>query len=130
MRDVASDCTEIDAELTALLQEIEVITELTRRCIEENSRTAQDQITFESRYNGFVARYEKASARVTELQTQRRQKELAADNIGDFMFDINELNDPIQQFDEGLWLALVDRVLVHSDDRMVFQFVGGFEITA
>ena len=130
MRDVASDCTEIDAELTALLEEIEVITELTRRCIEENSRTVQDQITFESRYNGFVARYEKASARVAELQAQRRQKELAADNIGDFMFDINELNQPIQQFDEGLWLALVDRVLVHSDGKMVFQFVGGFEITA
>ena len=130
MREIASDCTEIDAELTALLQEIEVITELTRRCIEENSRTAQDQNAFETRYNGFVERYEKATARVTELQSQRHQKELAADNIGDFMFDISELNQPIQQFDEGLWLALVDRVLVHSDGRMVFQFIGGFEITA
>ena len=41
--------------------------------------------------------------------------------------DINELNEPIQQFDDGLWLALVERVLVHSDGLMTFQFIGGFE---
>ena len=46
------------------------------------------------------------------------------------MFDISELSQPIQQFDEGLWLALVDRVLVYSDGRMVFQFTGGFETAA
>lgn len=129
MRDVASDCTAIDEELTALLQEIEIVTELTRRCIDENSRAAQDQKEFEVRYNGYVDRYEKASARVTELQTQRREKERAANSIGDFMFDIGELNEPIQQFDEGLWLALVERVLIHGDGRMDFQFTGGFETT-
>ena len=127
MRDVDSNCTEIDAELTALMQEIEVVTELTRRCIDENSRTAQDQTEFEARYNGFVVRYEKASKRVMELQALRREKEKAADDIGDFMFDINELNEPIQQFDNGLWLSLVERVLVHKDGKMTFQFIGGFE---
>jgi len=129
MRDVASDCTVIDAELTALLQEIEVVTELTRRCIDENSRTAQDQTEFEVRYNGYVERYEKASSRIIELQTLRKEKERAANNIGDFMFDINELSEPIQQFDEGLWLALVERVLVHSNGRLTFRFTGGFETT-
>ena len=124
-----SDCTEIDAELTALLQEIEVVTELTRRCIDENSRNAQDQTEFEVRYNGYVERYEKASSRITKLQTLRKEKERAANNIGDFMFDINELSEPIQQFDEGLWLALVERVLVHSNGRLTFRFTGGFETT-
>ena len=130
MRDVASDCTAIDAELAVLLQEIEVVTELTRRCIDENSRTAQNQTEFEAKYNGFVERYEKATVRVEELQTMRRQKERSADRIGEFMFDIGELNEPIQQFDEGLWLGLVERVLVHSDGRLVFQFTGGFESVA
>lgn len=74
-----------------------------------------------------MVRYEKASKRVMELQALRREKEKAADDIGDFMFDINELNEPIQQFDNGLWLSLVERVLVHKDGKMTFQFIGGFE---
>jgi len=89
----------------------------------------EDQTEFEVRYNGYVERYEKASSRIIELQTLRKEKERAANNIGDFMFDINELSEPIQQFDEGLWLALVERVLVHSNGRLTFRFTGGFETT-
>ena len=37
-----TDCTGIDKEIQTLLEEIEVVTELTKRCIAENSQTAQN----------------------------------------------------------------------------------------
>lgn len=36
-----TDCTGVDTEIESLLEEIEVVTELTKRCIAENLQTAQ-----------------------------------------------------------------------------------------
>ena len=43
MQTTLTDCTGIDAEIESLLEEIDVVTELTKRCIAENSQTAQNQ---------------------------------------------------------------------------------------
>ena len=43
MQTTPTDCTGIDAEIESLLEEIDVVTELTKRCIAENSQTAQNQ---------------------------------------------------------------------------------------
>ena len=41
MQATLTDCTGIDTEIESLLEEIEVVTELTKRCIAENSQMAQ-----------------------------------------------------------------------------------------
>lgn len=43
IQSVLTDCSEIDAKISALMQEIEVVMELTKKCISENSRSAQNQ---------------------------------------------------------------------------------------
>lgn len=64
MQATLTDCTGIDTEIKSLLEEIDVVTELTKRCIAENSQTAQNQEEYTARYNGFVERYEKAKAQL------------------------------------------------------------------
>ena len=44
----------IDTEIESLLEEIDVVTKLTKRCIAENSQTAQNQEEYAARYTGFV----------------------------------------------------------------------------
>ena len=46
-----------------------MVAELTKRCIAENSQTAQNQNEYAARYNGFVERYEKAKAQLEQLRT-------------------------------------------------------------
>ena len=69
MQATLTDCTGIDEEIQTQLEEIEVVTELTKRCIAENSPMAQNQEEYAARYNGFVERYEKAKTRVEELRS-------------------------------------------------------------
>ena len=57
MQATLTDCTGIDTEIESLLEEIEVVTELTKRCIAENSQMAQNQEEYAARYNGFVERH-------------------------------------------------------------------------
>ena len=126
-RDTLTDCAGIDAEIESLLEEIEVVTELTKRCIAENSQTAQNQEEYAARYNGFVERYEKAKAQLEQLRTTKTAREAQAEAIGAFMFEMQEL-DTINEFDEKLWLTIIDTVTVHADGRMTFKFQGGTEI--
>lgn len=127
MQSTLTDCSGLDAEIESLLEEIDVVTELTKRCIAENSQTAQNQEEYASRYNGFVKRYEKAKSRVEEVRGTKAEWETQAEAIGAFMFEMQEL-DTITEFDEKLWLTTIDTVTVHADGRMTFKFQGGTEI--
>ena len=127
MQTTLTDCTSIDTEIESLLEEINVVTELTKRCFAKNSQTAQNQEEYAARYNGFVERYEKAKARLEQLRTTKAAWEAQAEAIGTFMFEMQEL-DTITEFDEKLWLTSIDTVTVHADGRMTFKFQGGTEI--
>ena len=122
-----TDCSGLDAEIESLLEEIDVVTELTKRCIAENSQTAQNQEEYAARYNGFVERYEKAKSRVEELRSIKTERQAQADAIGAFMFEVQELGI-LTEFDEKLWLTSINTVTVHADGRMTFKFQGGTEI--
>ncbi len=128
MQATLTDCTGIDTEIESLLEEIDVVAELTKRCIAENSQTAQNQNEYAARYNGFVERYEKAKAQLEQLRTTKAAREAQTDVIGAFMFEVQEL-DTITEFDEKLWLTIIDTVTFRADGRMTFRFQGGTEIT-
>ena len=101
MQATLTDCTGIDAEIESLLEEINVVTKPTKRCIAENSQTAQNQEEYAARYNGFVERYEKAKAQLEQLRATKAAREAQAEAIGAFMFEMREL-DTINEFDEEL----------------------------
>ena len=65
-----TDCTNIDREIKALPQELEVVIGLTKRCVDENSTAAIDQDAYLSRYNGLAEHYNKAQARINALEKQ------------------------------------------------------------
>ena len=129
MQATLTDCTGIDTEIESLLEEIDVVTELTKRCIAENSQTAQNQEEYAARYNGFVERYEKAKAQLEQLRATKAAREAQADAIGAFMFEMQEL-DTINEFGEKLWLTIIDTVTVYADGRMTFKFQGGKMFTS
>ena len=74
-----------------------------------------------------MKRYEKAKSRVEEVRGTKAAREAQADAIGAFMFEVQELGI-LTEFDEKLWLTVIDTVTVHADGRMTFKFQGGTEI--
>lgn len=111
------------------MQEMELLAEMTKKCIEENSRNAQDQDEFAAKYDRLVERYESNKAKAEELQTRRSVRQRKANEIGAFMFTLYEMETAAQQFDPKLWLTTVERATVHSDGRIVFHFISGMEVT-
>lgn len=112
-----------------LLEELDVVAELTKRCVDKNSSTALDQGDYLARYNGLVGRYDKAQDRVKELERMRTERMAKADAIGGFMFRLRELDQPMDHFDERLWLDTIECVTVSRDGDLTFKFWNSSEIT-
>ena len=128
-RDTFANTKTIDAEMDELLREMEVVAELTRKCIAENSATAQDQTEYTDRYNAYVDRYEKAKARYDSLAAVRAERLASAKAMERFMAVLNERENPLAEFDHRLWITAVDYATVQRDGTITFRFYDGTEIT-
>ncbi len=123
------DFTSMDAECKKLTEEMDVVSGLVRKCVDENAAQAADQVDYISRYNSLVERYEKLQARYDTLQKKRQEQTLAADEIAGCLFALGELDILEIRFRDDLWNTTIDHVTVHTDERMVFHFKTGHEIT-
>ena len=83
---------------------------------------------FWNKYNILEERYNKAKARVEELQVIRKEREHKLENIGGFMFEIHERDDALDTFDERLWCITVETVKVQTDGNFTVVFKNGLEI--
>ena len=103
-----------------------VQTELARR--KRISRQYSGKSIFSSRIIcGDCRSYEKAKAQLEQLCATKAAREAQAEAIGAFMFEVQEL-DALTEFDEKLWLTVIDTVTIRADGRVTFKFQGGTEI--
>ena len=123
------DTTAIDIELAELQNEIEVVTELSRKAIFENARTAVNQAEWNEKNNNYLERHKKATERMDELDAAKRERIGKGKIIDGFIRDIKNCPLAISEFDEKLWLATIDHVSVCHNSNMAFMFKNGTEIT-
>ena len=127
---VLTDTSAIDDEMSKLSREMEVVTELTRKCISENSTAALDQEEYTTQYNGYVDRYEHAKNRYDALSADRQGRLSKAKSIARFLQTIKARDCLLAEFDPQLWLVTVENVTVLADGTMRFRFYDGTEIVA
>ena len=102
----------------ALEQELAVLVEMTQNCIAENARIAQDQGEYQKRYNGLVERYEKAKVRFDKVTEAIAQRSAKGERLAGFIKTLEAQTEPVAEFDERLWGAMVDYVTVGVDKRL------------
>ena len=123
-----ADFTEIDAQIEAATQELEVVIELTRRCVAENSQSSIDQTAYAARYAELERRYADAKEKVDTLQRTRQERQQEAEVLAVFLQELANRDGVLAAFDDKLWLVSVDKAVVHRDGRLVFHFYGRVEI--
>ena len=133
------DCRAVQAGLTdsswipqkrdELLQEMEVVQQLVRKAVVENSTKPLDQEEYNKRRASLVERYERLRKQLAELQDKESEKRAKADAIDAFISRLKSSERPLDFFDEMLWREVIDCVIVHNDDTLTFRFQNGTEIT-
>ena len=90
--------------------------------------SAQDQEKYTERCNKYVDHYEKAKSRYDELKQKRENKLSKRKAIDRFISDLLKRDELLTEFDNCLWLTVVDTVTVQSDGILLFKFNDGTEI--
>lgn len=115
------------AEKQGLEDEILVLVEMTQNLVAENARVAQDQEEYQKRYDSLVQRYETAKKKYDELTEKIEQKEARGERIQRFIKVLKEQDGIITEFDDALWVSMVDFVTISKECRSV-TFKDGTEI--
>ncbi len=119
---------EIEVKSKELLEEMNVVSELVKKLIDENSDTPMNQDDYIKKYDSYTNRFNKAKEQYTKLQKTIEQRQLKADIIKNFISEISELDELPIEFNERLWNSIVDTVTVYEDERIVFRFKNRIEI--
>lgn len=128
MRQVISDCTALDEDLNSINEEITIVAELVKACVKENASTARSQEKYTKKYNGLLSRYEKATTRLAELTAEKERKHNQDREIRLFIEELKKQPLVLEEWDERLWITIVDRATVFRDGRIAFRFKSGIEI--
>lgn len=128
IRSVVADFTELDAEIEALNEEIQVVAGLVSQCIKENATSQQSQEEYNKKYNRLVKRYEKAVNRLKKANAEKESRTDRDRDIRIFTAEIEKQPLVLETWDERLWISLLDSATVHADGRITFRFKDGTEI--
>lgn len=123
------DTTALEGELSELEAEINIAAELIEECIKENAHVAIDQAEYQKRYDALVARFDKAKARHTEVTDLIAERMARKHQIETYLKNLRS-REPLTEFRETDWLAMVDYITVHSKDDIRVAFKDGTEIKA
>lgn len=123
------DTTALESELSDLEAEINIASELIEECIKENAHVALDQAEYQKRYDGLVARFDKAKTRHTEVTDLIAERTGRRHQIETYLKELRS-REPLTEFRETDWLAMVDYITVRSKKDIRVTFKDGTEIKA
>lgn len=129
IKQVLFDTADLDMEHAKLQNEMAVVAEMVKKCVDENAHIAQSQDEYLRRYEGLVHRFETVKNRFKEVgglitETKARQEMVEA-----FIDSLKKQDCLITVFDEQLWYGLVDYATICSEDDVRFAFKDGMEIS-
>ena len=118
----------LEAECKELQNEMAIVAEMIEKCVDDNAHRKQNQDEYNQRYNGLVARFDKAKIRHNEAAEQIQERKVKRMEAERFLSVTLKKKEPLTDFDEQFWYATVETVTVYQDGRMVFKFKDGTEI--
>ncbi len=128
IRTTLCDCSELDADIEKLQEEIEIIAELVKACVKENASSAQSQEEYTKKYSSLVKCYEKTATRLDELSAEKTQKQDRDCELRLFIEAIKQQPLILEEWNERLWVGLLEKATVHHDGKIIFQFKNKAEI--
>ena len=123
-----TNTSKLDKESAKLQSEMEIVTEMLHKCVEENSHTALNQAEYEERYNALAERYETIKKGIVEINDRGLEKSAKRESIEGFIRILGKKNTLVDEFDEELWNVVIEKVVVRSENEVIFVFKDGMEL--
>ena len=109
------------------IRQISRLTGISKRVIEKIGRQ-NCPLVFERRYNELVEKYDSIKVQVDELNTAIADKKARKAEIELFVKNLKAQDRAVIEFDEGLWISMVDSVMVYAKDDIRVEFKNGSKV--
>lgn len=123
-----TDCKSQEKEIARIDEDCAAIEASIKRLIAENARLSLEQGEYNRRYSGYVARYNELQARRQELNNDITMRQARRSQMKAFIKELSKQEKLLTEFDESLWAATLNAMVVKSDKEAVFQFKDGTEL--
>jgi hypothetical protein len=130
IRQTLCDTTQIDTEMQREHDEMTVASELMKAHIKKNASVAQSQEAYALEAWRIEARYNFALEHYNALEVEKEKRNRKSKEFKAFIAILKHQPLTVSEWDERLWITLLDTAAVHRDGRIVFHFKSGAEIMA
>jgi site-specific DNA recombinase len=125
--ELLTDTTQLDEDISSINDEIIVISELVNKLVKENSKTSIRLDDFNKKYDELTNRYERSKARQEELLRIRSDKKGQALKMKSFLTNLTQAEDELEEWNENIWMLMIDKAVVHRDSSITFKFHNDYE---
>ena len=119
--------TELDKQIAELESELHLVEEIAMQAINENKRKAVDQTKWTERNEKYLKRYDEITNLLEQLDREKAERAGKAKIIARFIKSISK-QVAVSEFDDDLWFAVIENVVVGIDGSLTFKFKNGIEI--
>ena len=124
--DEAFDTMELDKAATRLQDQALGMAARVRQLVEENARVQRDQDEFKNDYEALLAEHARLSEKIRTIAEQKKDKAERRRRIEIFLHMLEEQKE-CADFEPGMFVALVDKVIIQHDGHMGFCFRNGMK---
>ncbi len=122
-----TDLAAIDSEIADTTRQLEVFAEMSRRLISDNAARAQNQEEYQKRFDGLSVQYEQVQDKLRALREERQRRVDKRKSLERFIEDLASA-DAVDEFSERLFCAIVEKMTVRGDGKVVVEFKDGSKV--
>lgn len=123
-------CTivELDAGMQQAQDEMTVVAGLMQAHVKQNASVAQSQVDYAAKTERIEKRYNEALERHTILEDEKAKRIRKSKELNAFTKTLKQQPLVVDEWNERIWITLLDTATVNRDGSILFRFKSGVEI--
>ncbi len=128
LRESVGDSDSIKKEWDSLVADRDALAEKLQVLIDQNARVMQNQKAYVEKYDALYKQYNEREENVTRVGKSLHDKEKRLRQIDFFISTLDQMPNAVDEFQDELWVSLVDHVTVYNNKDIIFTMRDGSEI--
>ncbi len=123
-----TDTTEVDAKIVECENELDIVSDLVKKLVRDNSKEQQNQNDYAKKYEELETRYDKARKLHDELVEEKETKIGKMKTLNSYLSDFDKNGTIIDKWDDNIWMTALENAIVNRDGTITFNFIVGKSI--
>ena len=129
MLPLLADTSKLEKQLAGVQNKHGSMMNSLRLYMEENTRQIQDQEEYNRRFSKLDAECKKAEEEIESIRKKILSQSGRKEQIRRCLDELRQCGDILEEFDLDLWNSMIESVTVCADEKLVFLFRDGTEVT-